>query len=1283
MDVRTVALEKHGLSLMTLALKNILWALAVWTAGLLGFSETAWAESVYAVPATCVDNGSTGTRTWSNWGRGTAYDGSYATVSVDGTISHYLKCTGYGFAIPAGATINGIVVTPVRFSSGTPGSLDAAVRLVNADTTIGTTDRSTATTYPTTSTEEIHGGAADLWGTSWGPSDINDADFGVAFSVTKPSSSGAAQTVSVDTLVVTVYYTPAVAACNPPANIPGGVTVTCQCDNFGRASLNPSPIFGGTTWGRLSSDGLNNDPYINQTWGNLRLTENTASNAKDVTVPSIFPAAGNYISVEFRQFAYHGTGADGIAVTLSDYSQVASPGQYGGSLGYAQRDDCTTLPNCPGFNGGWVGIALDEYGNYQNPTEGRLGGTGSKPETVGVRGSGQAQAGYQWLQGNAAAISPAIDNPTSLMPSRGYSYQVIVDARNAGNATPQTFVAVNRDTTGGTNYASSVINSFDVFARATFLGFTQAAVPANWKISFTGSTGGSTNIHEIGALRVCAQTMAPPSAGNAAGFNAVDSWYTIIPPTRDGIASTGDIFTKLANTPFALKVAALNANGTGVLTTYAAGGNKTVTLQLIDDSSGASCNASAAACSGCAKPAISFQNVVGGALMPSQTMTFTPGDAGGPKTTPNFVVANAYSKLLVRMTDGSTTGCSTDWFSVRPQYLTSFTTTAGNAATSGPPTLKAGSGSFTLTATASNGTATTSNYSGTPSLSIDVLGTGLIAGTLTPPVFGAASSGVATQVFNYSEVGYFYLDGYNPDFDTATTRGIYDNAWTVVDNSSGKIDCVVGSYSNALSVTNGKYGCLFGLTSPNGNATPTRNGVGRFIPDHFTLVSAQTKQRSDVAAAYAAAGWTTGTIGAASTALTVISPAMVGFSAVAGDTVVIFGAGGAAASGKDLVTTITSVVGSVLNLAAPAATAVTATPVFKRLGFTYMEEPLQLSFGLEARNGSDAKTINYTTVSGLAKLDNASPIGTGIDSWGVLGVVNNLNGLANCRAVFSGTAPFNTSYNGAGCPVVTPYVAAAARIVTSSTAAVTWAAGAASLTTNVTLKRASVPDGAFDFTNGTFALGIWPTDSDGVTLAAATKNLDTDATAGSDRVAAGVADMRFGRLQLFNTWGSDLTNLTIPLQAQYWNGQTWAQNTLDNATVIPVASVALSGQTGALNSSNMGAANVSSAGTLTNGSGSIVLRCPYWSTLGPCPRATKPSPTLAGGVDLAINLGGTTTDSSCAGGTRPATTGAGLAWLKSQNGSCSTTFDQDPWGRMSFGIASPETNRSVHIRELF
>ena len=103
-------------------------------------------------------------------------------------------------------------------------------------------------------------------------------------------------------------------------------------------------------------------PYINATTGLLRLTESSTNNAKAATVPGIFPAAGNYISVEFNHYAYDGTGADGIAVTLSDYSVPAVPGGFGGSLGYAQRSDGTQPP---GFNGGWVGIALDEYGNFQ------------------------------------------------------------------------------------------------------------------------------------------------------------------------------------------------------------------------------------------------------------------------------------------------------------------------------------------------------------------------------------------------------------------------------------------------------------------------------------------------------------------------------------------------------------------------------------------------------------------------------------------------------------------------------------------------------------------------------------------------------------------------------------------------------------------------------------------------------------------------------------------------------------------------------------------------------
>jgi MSHA biogenesis protein MshQ len=207
-------------------------------------------------------------------------------------------------------------------------------------------------------------------------------------------------------------------SCAPPSNIPAGVSVTCQCDTFNRASLNPSTIFNGN-WLVNSSGTTTVYPYINQTTGLLRLTESSGNNATSATVPGIFPAAGNYISVEFQQYAYNGSGADGIAVTLSDYSVPPVPGAFGGSLGYAQKTGIN------GFAGGWVGIALDEYGNFENGGEGRYGGISAStlyPQSVGVRGSG-AGAGngtpnYPWLSG-ATALNPGIDNRTSTTPSHG------------------------------------------------------------------------------------------------------------------------------------------------------------------------------------------------------------------------------------------------------------------------------------------------------------------------------------------------------------------------------------------------------------------------------------------------------------------------------------------------------------------------------------------------------------------------------------------------------------------------------------------------------------------------------------------------------------------------------------------------------------------------------------------------------------------------------------------------------------------------------------------------
>lgn len=121
-----------------------------------------------------------------------------------GMTSRYLVVTDFGFAIPTGATIDGILVEMERISGGDSVMLDNAVRIVKGGT-IGSTDKSSASVWGT-STTISYGGASDLWGESWAYSDINASNFGFAISVTNPSAFDV-NTPQADFVRITVYYT--------------------------------------------------------------------------------------------------------------------------------------------------------------------------------------------------------------------------------------------------------------------------------------------------------------------------------------------------------------------------------------------------------------------------------------------------------------------------------------------------------------------------------------------------------------------------------------------------------------------------------------------------------------------------------------------------------------------------------------------------------------------------------------------------------------------------------------------------------------------------------------------------------------------------------------------------------------------------------------------------------------------------------------------------------------------------------------------------------------------
>lgn len=261
----------------------------------------------------------------------------------------------------------------------------------------------------------------------------------------------------------------------------------CFTDNFTRASL-------GSDWATTSSSGTFGQPRIVS--NRLRLTDSSTTVATAAHLQRIFPAAGNKIVVEFDYYSYNGNGADGMGFTLSDANVAPVAGAFGGSLGYAQKSnpgsDCTTTGGCPGFAGGWIGVGFDEFGNFSAATEGRSGGTTVLADTVVVRGSGSGQSGYTYHT-RSAALSPGID-ATGTTAAPGHRYRVTVDHTDGVHA----FVSVDRDTTVGHTGYTNIIPAYDAKAMSG-----QAAVPSNWYLSYTGSTGANYNTHEIGALQVC------------------------------------------------------------------------------------------------------------------------------------------------------------------------------------------------------------------------------------------------------------------------------------------------------------------------------------------------------------------------------------------------------------------------------------------------------------------------------------------------------------------------------------------------------------------------------------------------------------------------------------------------------------------------------------------------------------------------------------------------------------------------------------------------------------
>jgi hypothetical protein len=130
---------------------------------------------------------------------------SDATTSIAGSSSSVnLNATNFGVNVPTNATITGIRARIERAASATSSLSDMDVFLLKAGNQAGN-DKAAAGTWGTTDATATYGSSTDLWGTTWTPADVNNANFGLRLKVQNANASS--RTASVDYMELTVYYT--------------------------------------------------------------------------------------------------------------------------------------------------------------------------------------------------------------------------------------------------------------------------------------------------------------------------------------------------------------------------------------------------------------------------------------------------------------------------------------------------------------------------------------------------------------------------------------------------------------------------------------------------------------------------------------------------------------------------------------------------------------------------------------------------------------------------------------------------------------------------------------------------------------------------------------------------------------------------------------------------------------------------------------------------------------------------------------------------------------------
>ena len=841
----------------------------------------------------------------------------------------------------------------------------------------------------------------------------------------------------------------------------------CFFDDFDRASL-------GSNWTVLTppvdpcNTYENSPPKIVD--GLLQFTAAEKWKASGITLNGKFPAQNNYVEIEFNHYAYGGKGADGMVVVLSDADKIPIIGGNGGSMGYAASKRCKNI-SIPGFNGAWLGIALDEYGGFSKPKLGRPGGPGKTRDSVSIRGHGDGMTGYDYLAGTETLV-PGIDNKKSTDPAPGYKYRISFDTRSA-----QSRIKVEREILKDDGFVDIL----------EWLPIENGAVPNEFRLSFTAGTGGQTNYHSIDNLTINAincgtigddgpdhfefihdghgLTCAAETVTLKAWLDADETspyvgdmevtlpdlgWLTDTVQTLTFPAS-GEVSLSLKHTKAeTVTLDVVSGDPATSPPVYCSGGNPNACDLIFADSGFLIAVANGRSCADL--------NGTIQAVQKDEETSFCVGDESFAGTTRDIGLWFNYSapdsggkNLYVNSTElGQTKTASTANLTFDENAAADF---ALNYADAGSLNLHARFEGSGVEAELEMTGSTTQPFIVAPDHFV-------VTSPLNNTTSGGSTTGIAAAPFSATITAVCYGGTVTPNFAADT----FLTAEEPHQPSSG----VLGGLGNGLLDLN---------TFSDGVSTP--NNLTYSEVGNFTL-QAESKEYL----------------------------------------------------GSDMDISGSLVVGRFI----PAHFELTQGTLINRIdsgcspdsSFTYLDENLEFTYQLEAQNSAGAATKNY--IANFAKFDGS---GTQLSPVIYIG-----GAVAKDPDGISTNLTSRLDYHSAGQD--SP-----------------WSDGAGSFRVKLNVNRLANPDGYFDDAR----FGVYVKDEDGVQIANPDLDVDGDLSMDYTQVAPATT-LGYGRLHLQNAHGSELLDLAVPLQAEYWDGDAFVINPFDGCTSFTEADLALTSAKG-------------------------------------------------------------------------------------------------------------------------